>query len=320
MRNKNFLARLLDDWPAKILSLAAALLLFFFYRLNRLEDRYLSLPLSVAMNEEYVPASQYPRSVRVTLRGESNDVFSIQEEDLVAVLDLSGERGEGVVKAPVQIEKKGSALGVDPLEILVEPSEIAVGIERKVSRVVPVTPSFRGYLEPGYELLSFDFAPAEVEIAGPASAVARVDDVSTDPIELAGRKEDFAVKARLARKDPLVLVVGSETVEFSAVIQKSLAVKNFEGLEIAALGLAETLELAEPLPAGSLRLQSSKADLRGYEPAAASLSVDFSALRRPGTYTLPVVAALPPDFAVDSYEPQTVTVVLRAAARKESSP
>lgn len=318
MRNKGFWARAFSDWPAKVLSFAAALLLFFFYRLNRLEERYLSVPLSVQMNEEYVPASQYPRSVRVTLRGESNALYAIQEEDLRAVLDLSSERGEGVAKAPVLIEKRGNALGIDPLEILAEPPEIAVAMERKVSRIVPITPSFRGYLEPGYELVSFDFSPAEVEIAGPASAVARVADVATDSIELSGRREDFTVKTRLARRDPLILVVGSDAVEFSAAVQQSLAVKTFDSLEIGVLGLSEGLELEEPLPFGSLKIQSSKADLRGYEPAAGVLYVDFSSVRRPGAYTLPVAASLPPDFAVDSYLPATVAV--RLVAKKEAAP
>ncbi len=66
MRNRDFLGRVLADWPAKVLSLCAALLLFFFYQLNRLENRPLSVPLEVKVGADFVPASQYPRSVRVT--------------------------------------------------------------------------------------------------------------------------------------------------------------------------------------------------------------------------------------------------------------
>ena len=115
MRSKGLFKRLLSKWPVKVLSLAAALLLFFFYRLNRLEDRYISVPLTVSMNDEYVLASQSPRSVRVTLRGEANALASIQEDDVRASLDLNAFRVEGHYRAPVQMERTGTALGVDPL-------------------------------------------------------------------------------------------------------------------------------------------------------------------------------------------------------------
>jgi hypothetical protein len=309
-KNKGFWARLFSDWPAKLLCLAAALLLFFFYRLNKLEERFLSVPLAVSMNEDYMPASQYPRSVRLSLRGESTDLFSIQEDDLRAYVDLSSVRAEGLARASVQIEKKGNAVGIDPLEIKAEPSEIAVNMEKKVSRIVPVTPSFRGYLEPGYELVSFDFTPSEVEIAGPAGAVARVSDISTDFIELAGRREDFTVKSRLVKKDPLIVIAGADSVEFRAVVQKSLAAKSFETVPITPTDLPEGLALAEPLPLGSLKLQSSKADLRGFELPADVLTVDLSSVRKPGSYTLPVTAHLPEDFALESYSPTELSLTV----------
>jgi hypothetical protein len=313
MRSKGLLGRVASDWPAKVLSLAAALLLFFFYRLNRLEDRYLSVPLAVTMNEEYAPASQIPRSVRISLRGESNALFSVQEDDVRASLDLSAYRSEGIFRAPVLIEKRGTALGIDPLEIQADPSEVAVGIERRVARLVPVTPSFRGFLSPGYELVSFDISPPEVEIYGPSSAVARVADVSTDFIELSGRSADFKAKVKLLKKESLVFVSGTDTVEFGAVVRRSLAVRTLERLPILPVGLGPGLELDGPLPAGSIRLRSAGAEASGFSPEPGALSVDLSSVKKPGSYVLPVLAVLPDGLVVESYEPQEVAVEVVAA-------
>jgi YbbR domain-containing protein len=317
LRNKSRVKKLTADWPAKVLSLAAALLLFFFYRLNRLEDRYLSVPLSVTVNDEFAPASQVPRSVRISLRGESNALFSIQEDDIKASLDLSGYRSEGVFRAAVQIEKRGSALGVDPLEIKSDPSEIAIGMERKVSRVVPVTPSFRGFLEPGYELVSFEIAPPEVEINGPSSAVARVSDLATDFIELSGRSADFSTKVKLVKKESLVFFSGPDEVQFRAVVRRSLATRSFERLPILPTGLDEAFDLAAPLPAGKLRLRASGEATADFAPSPGALSVDLSSVKKPGSYSLPVLAVLPDGFVVESYEPQSVTVevVTKGASR-----
>jgi YbbR domain-containing protein len=301
---------MLANWPAKVLSLAAALLLFFFYRLNRLEDRYISVPLSVSMNDEYVPSSQYPRSVRATLRGESNALFSIQEDDVRASLDLSGYRAEGQYRAPVQIERRGSALGVDPLEIRTDPGEVVVTMEKRQTKSVPVTPSFKGFLEPGYELVSFELEPARVEVSGPASAVSRAKEVQTDFIELAGRSSDFIVKAHIIKKDALVSVNGVDTVEFRAVVQRSLAIKDFEGVAVAPEGLAPSLALAEGLPSCSLRVRSSTTDITAFSPSQGILYVDLSALRKAGTYQVKVQSRAPDGLTIERFEPESVKVTV----------
>ena len=310
MRSKGLQTRLLAKWPVKVLSLAAALLLFFFYRLNRLEDRYISVPLTVSMNDEYVLASQSPRSVRVTLRGEANALASIQEDDVRASLDLTTFRVEGHYRAAVQMERTGTALGVDPLEMRADPSDVAVTMERHVLRVVPVTPSFKGFLEPGFELLSFDLTPAQIEVSGPASAVARVGDVQTDFIELAGRNSDFNVKTRVVKKESLVAISGSDVVDFHAVVQRSLAIRNFEGLIVSVEGLSAELELAQALPSGNLRIRSSTTDISGFSPAPGILFVDLSSLRKPGSYQVKVQPRAPDGFTMEFYSPKTVQVTL----------
>jgi hypothetical protein len=46
-----------------------------------------------------VPASSYPRMVRITLRGEANNVFPIMEEDIEAYLDLRSTRARASTSA-----------------------------------------------------------------------------------------------------------------------------------------------------------------------------------------------------------------------------
>jgi hypothetical protein len=316
LRNsKGFLTRAFSNWPAKVLSVAAALLLFSFYRLNRLEDRYISVPLSVSMNDEYVPSSQYPRSVRATLRGESNALFAIQEDDVRASLDLSGYRAEGQYRASVQIERKGSALGVDPLEIRTDPADVSVTMEKRMTRVVPVTPSFKGFLEPGYELVSFELSPSQVEISGPTSAVARSEEVQTDFIELAGRNSDFIVKSRIVKKDNLVSISGTDSVEFRAVVQKSLAIKSFEGVAIAPEGLESGLAVVSVLPEGKVRIRSSTTDISGFTPGQGLLYVDLSAVRKPGSFQLKVQSRAPDGFTIERFEPQSVQVSIEESGQ-----
>ena len=308
MKAKGFWARAVSDWPAKVLSIAVALFLFLFNRLNTLEERYLSVPLGVVTNDEFVPASQYPRSVRLALKGESNDLFQIQEDDIRASVDFSGVRAAGLAKASVTIERRGVALGLDPLEIVPDPVEISVAMERRARRFVPVTPAFHGYLSPGYNLRSFDIAPGEVEIAGPETAVGKVTDVLTEPIDLSGKMADFTVKSRLVRDNPLISILGADSVDFHGTVEQAITVRNFPQVAISAHDLADYLALEEPLPAAKVNVKSTDGAIREFELGPGAVYIDFSAIRKPGTYSLPVTVIMPEGMTLESVEPSTVTV------------
>jgi hypothetical protein len=317
MKTKAFWPRFFSDWPAKVLSVAVALLLFFFFHLNRLDTRVISVPLVVQSNEDFVPGSQYPRAIKLSLRGESKSLFEVQEDDFRATVDFTAVKGQGLARATVMLEKRGNAVDIDPLEISPEPATISVTMERRSSRVVPVTPAYHGFLDPGFELKSFDLAPAEVQVEGPESAVLKIAEVTTEPIELAGRRGDFSVKAKLLRSSSLITITGADSAEFRGVVVRSVALKSWSSAVLVASALPETLALAEPLPAVRLRLKSSELDLRQYELPPDALYIDFSQIRKPGVYTLPIAAKLPEGLVVDLIEPSSLSV--RVVARQGTS-
>jgi len=310
MSRKSVLERVLENWPAKILSFMAAVLLFSFHQLNRLEERPLAIPLRVEKGEDLSPSSPYPRTVRIVLKGEVNSIFAVQEGDLEAILDLRDFHAEGVYRVPVVIEKKGSALGIDPLEIHVDPSEVAVALEQRLVRSVPIVPSFRGFLDPGYELASSELIPQTAEIEGPASLVRKAEDVTTEFVELTGRSEDFSVVVRLQRRDPLLSFTGAETVEFRAKIQKALAYRSYEGLSIRIEGLADSLRISGDVPAGTLRVVGSRNDLSFLVPPEDVLYADLSLISEPGIYTVPVGVRVPSGITAEAWTPAALTLAV----------
>ena len=134
MINKKLLSKITEKWPVKILAIAAALVISIFYRMNTLETRFFSVPLQIKANESLVLANSISNSVRISLRGEPDIIQQILEEDIEAIIDLGRYANEGIFKAPVQIRKKNSALGITPLEISVLPIEISVELELAAKR------------------------------------------------------------------------------------------------------------------------------------------------------------------------------------------
>jgi len=312
MRPERLIRRIIADWPAKVLSLAVALLLTLFFNLTRLEERTISIPLSVSLNDDMAPSSSYPRMVRVSMRGEREVIYGIREDEVSASLDLSGYKTEGVYRAPVRLEKRGNALSADPLELRPEPGEIAIGLEKRAFKRVPVTPSFKGFLESGYEMTAFDLNPAEVTISGPAGLIARSSEVATDTIELSGKKSDFSVTVRLLRKDSLIGLEGQESVTFSAKVRKSLDVRNFWNLAIRVENLEPGLVLADLLPTGSVRMHITEDALQGLDQNSL-LSIDLSEIRKAGSHTVVVKVNEPFGGVVETYEPQSLTLKIKEA-------
>ena len=312
MQTKKLFKSFFSDWPAKVLSLVLALFLTLFFQLTRLEQRSLNIPLSVSVNDEMAPSSEYPQTIKVTLRGERDAIYAVGEDDLSASLDLTSIKSEGVYRVPVRLTKRGNALEVDPLEIKAEPSEIAIGIEKRVAKKVPITPAFKGFLESGYELASFEISPTEVTISGPAGLVARTTEIATDTIELGGKKSDFTVNVRLAKKDSLLQIEGKDTVVFSAKVRQSLEAKTFTGIPISVTGLSPTLVLADLLPTGNARVHVPQDMQKPVDPTTI-LSVDLSQFTKPGIYTVVVAANLPEGSVIETYEPQTLTIRLQSA-------
>jgi hypothetical protein len=308
---RKLLFRITDNWPAKILSVALAIILFVFHRMSILENRFFSVPLAVQLDGNLVPSSAYPRMVRVTLRGEANSVFPILEEDVEAYLDFSRYTEVGTYRSPVQIRKKGTALGVEPLEITVDPIEVTLDLDYRETKFVPIHPQLDGYLETGYEMVSYTLTPTQVSVDGPRHLMQELSGLSTDVIDLGGRNEDFNYTVRILNNDPLLQIRGDGTAEFHGFIKKLIMIRSFENLPIRIDGLREDLSLQMEVYSGAIRIEGNQSELEHYTPTGIILSLDCSHIEDPGSYTLPIQAAIPPVFTLIRSDPTAVKVQVR---------
>ena len=123
-----------------------------------------------------------------------DSIFLVLEEDIKAYVDLRDHASEGIFKAPVIVQKTGTALGIDPLEIKVEPMEITVSLERKLTRNLEIIPTIEGNPAQGYEMTQTFLLPSSVTVEGPRSYVQDLTSIRTQPINISGKKSDFSVR------------------------------------------------------------------------------------------------------------------------------
>ena len=312
------LARLTNNWPVKVLSVALAIALVVVYRMTTLTSRVMTVPLTVETGAELIPAGEVPPSVRVTVRGEDEGVRMIAYGDLEAFADFSRHDAEGFFRAPVQIRRRGTALEAGPLEITASPSELSVTLERRITVTLPVVAPVHGSVAAGFDLLSHTVSPAQVSLTGPASVLTGLTGVSTSPVSLEGRSGDFTVAVTIVSPGPLVSMTGAGIAEFRGVVRQAVPTRTIDGLPVTVTGLAAGLAAVPAAPAtAGVRIQGGREQVDAFVPAAGFLTADASAVTEPGTHVLPVTADLPPGLTLLSVYPETLTLEVEAEVEAE---
>ena len=287
MNRRIFFAKVVENWPAKVLSLALAIILFVFHQISTLETRFFFTPLIIENLHDMMPSSPYPRMIRVSLRGDANSVHSILEDDIEAYVDMDNFATTGAYLIPVQWRKKGTAFGEQALQISVEPRDIMLSVDFRISKFVPVNANFRGQVETGFTMTSFNLNPTHVIIDGPAELMGGITELYTELIDLDGRRSDFSKIANILQNDPLMVIRGYGTTEFNGIISQIIPARNITDVPIAITGIREGFraELETETVVVHLEGDNLNAVNRFILPTD-FLSVDCSGITEPGTYVL----------------------------------
>jgi hypothetical protein len=286
MTGRRFLRILAADLPVKVICVTAAVILLLFHRVTTLTERFFSVPLEVSTPAGLAVASAYPKTVRITLRGNEESIFPVLEEDVGATVTLDSHHSAGVYRAEVKVSRKGTAAGIEPLEIRVDPQEITFTIEPLTEKRVNIVPDLRGSPAYGYELVQTAVSPTSVLIRGAKSRVQGVAALPTEEIDLTGRTGSFASKVKLILPNTLLRVAGDASADFRATIQESVVAKLFSGVGIVAADLSPHLAFRTALPAGTVQLQGTQLVVDAVRSDQVQLVVDASVIKRVGSYVL----------------------------------
>jgi YbbR domain-containing protein len=284
-------AKAAENWPAKVLSLALSIILLIYHRMSLLETRVFYTPVVVEQLNAMMPSNSYPRIIKVSLKGESQNLNSILEDDIEAYVNLKEIKTPGTYNIAVQLRKKGTAQGVEPLQISLDPMEITFSMDHRVSKFVPVVVNFIGQVETGYNMNSYSIDPNQVVVEGPATLMGNLSELYTDYIDLSARRSDFSVSAPILHSDPLIVIRGEGSVNFSASISQIIVVRNISDVPIAVTGLDEQF-------AGELEPAKANVRIEGFDRDAVEsfnlpngfLKVDCSQISEIGDYVLSVLS------------------------------
>lgn len=315
MRGRRLTRILLADLPVKVICLAAAVILLLFHRVTTLSERFFSVPLEVTTPAGLAVASAFPKTARITLRGAGDAIFPILEQDVEASVSLESHKTPGVYRAEVKVDRKGTAQGVEPLEIRVEPQSITFTLEPLMEKRVVLSPDVRGTPAYGYELVQSGITPQNTIIRGARSRVQPVISLATEPIDLTGRTSSFAVRVKVLAPNALVKIGGDAAADFHATIQESVVQHQFDGVAVVPFDLSPHLALKSVPDAGRLKVQGTQLVVDALRPEEMKLLLELGTVRRSGTYTLPTRPNSVAGVMILDWDPKEVTVTIAASGK-----
>ena len=318
MNWRNLFAKVVHNWPAKVLSLTLAIILFVFHRMSIQETRYFSTPIIIENLNSMMPAAQYPRMIRVSIRGEANTIYSIMEDDIETYIDMSNIETRGNYVVPVQWRKRGAALGVQPLQISVDPMQITLAVDFRISKFVPVIANFRGRVETGYNMTSFSLNPSQVIVDGPAELMGSITELHTELIDLDGRRSDFSKTANIMRGDPLIMIRGNGTTEFYGRIHQVIPARDIRNVPIVITGIREGFTAELEISAANVHLEGDNLDeVNSFILPPEFLRVDCSGINEPGTYVLRVLTGTAENII---FRTEPIEVTIRITQTEDEEP
>ncbi|MGC8915525.1 MAG: CdaR family protein [Thermoanaerobaculum sp.] len=197
-------------WPRHpvlaVLATALSVVLWYARALERrmpVAEREVEASLTlVNVPPHLVVTSDVPRSVAVRLRGPLERLQAVDK--LGAVVDL-GQAREGEASYPVGAHVVNLPPGTDV--VAVSPREVALRLEKLISRQVPVRVVVAGTPAEGFAVSSVAAEPRFVLVQGPEQHVNVLPSVSTDPVVVEGARAGFEVTVGVRSPSPLLRVM-----------------------------------------------------------------------------------------------------------------
>ena len=194
---------LFTNLGTRLLALAIAVAMWFgfsYQRRERQSERSFRIPLSVAnVPARTLIASPLPAAVDVRVRGPFTALRQLDPARLEATVDLSqASRGRKSYRlAPEDV------IAPPEVEVLaVSPEEIPITLETAAEKTVPIVPDIVGTPAEGTRVFEVTVDPRTARVVGPESAVARLTQVRTESISVAGRGSGFTIVANVLADTP----------------------------------------------------------------------------------------------------------------------
>ena len=295
------------DVGLKLLALALAVVFWIQVAGQPVVERGIDVPLGFEnVPERLYVGSDMPDTVRVRVRGAANIVSGLQPGDVVAAIDLAGERPgrrrlfdmfAGRVRVP---------FGVEVTQVF--PATITVSLESAgAPRAVTVVPDVEGRPADGFAVGRISTTPATVQVTGPESRLAALTEALTEPVTVEGASGRVQATVTVGVADPMLRLRTPVSAQVTVEIVRAPAERVLRAVPVRAEGArAASIEPASV----TVGVQGAADRVEALDDTGIGAFVDLAGLQ-PGRYDLPVTVEGGAGIGVTRIDPSRVTVTVQ---------
>lgn len=231
----------IEDYLAKLICLAIGSGLWFYVEFARVAQTTLNIPV------EYIkkPANLYLKSgqarfVKIVVRGRE-EFLKFSTTGIKAEVNLANAKsGEG--SYPLIFDSRQLP---ERVELASRAENLTVALEKGLSRVVPVRVATTGNPDAQFRVLRATSTPQQIEIDGPEAAVAAIQAIETEAVDLEGARANIQRKVNLRIPDQVATDKVKNVVVRVEFIQKTYSEEQqFEQIPLKVQNLDAALNAA----------------------------------------------------------------------------
>ena len=305
-----FYRRFVENLGLKLLAMALAIGLWLSVAGETVIERGFEVPLGFQnVPVDLQVAGDPPDTVHVRVRGPMSIVNRLALGDVVAVLDLAGERPGERRLFDMFADRVRTPFGVEVIQVI--PATITAALERAgAPRTVPVVPDIEGQPAEGFAVGRISTVPESVEIVGPTSLLDSVLEAITEPVLIEGLNERVQSLVTIGVSDPVLRLQTPSSAEVTVEIVPAPVERNIQELTIASRSLEPGLEVSFDPSSVTVGIRGSEALLQAMAEGEVDVFIDLAGLSA-GRYNLPVTVVSSADIGITHIDPPNVLVVLQ---------
>jgi YbbR domain-containing protein len=245
--------------------------------------------------------------VDVRVVGSSALLGRLEAGEVIAVLDLTGS-GPGSRLFPMRPDDVRVPYGIEVLQVI--PATIPLELEEALKRSLPIVPAVDGDPAPGFVTGRVTVEPATIEVIGAESHVKNLASATTEPVSVAGARENVSDEVTVGVSDGAVRLTQTERATVRVEIIPAPVEREMPGVPVRWRNLGEryTAMLRPAFVVVTVRVRRDALDTVSAETINAF--VDLAGLG-PGQYNLRVHFDPTQNFGVTAAEPSSVQVTIK---------
>ncbi len=222
---------LLQNVGLKFLSLVLAVTVFLLVNTDRDREITARVGVSYTLPDDKVLVSDRLEEVRVTIKGPWQRLRRFDEREIDRInLDLRHARtGDFTITSDLIGLPSGLTI------TSISPRTVPIAFDRRVEKVVEVTPQLAGRPLHGYVVSEVKPVPATVKVRGAESTLNALSAVRTYEVPVDGRAEMFTAETKVVTPDGVETVASNEVL-LQIAIDEELVTRRLPGLAVRVVG------------------------------------------------------------------------------------